>query len=138
EYQELLINKEIYNTNCDPYGFEEKYKIDVIKQNYIFNYASFFSQIPCKLLANFINDDINDREKIEVFHVFSSKKYLIDNEKGCCRWNFWKLGSIDDDWHHCHDLSYHFTKFILKKLLMFKYLKEKNNKIKEIYEDLFK
>ncbi|CAG8478208.1 11661_t:CDS:2 [Scutellospora calospora] len=146
DYQRLLLDKEIYIETFNPFFGSELEKITFTKKNYMFNYASYINPIPCSSLSEYINYgkdkdyviDINEREKIEVFHVMSNKKYLIDSERGCCGLNFWNLGKIDDDWHHCHDLSYHFTEFILKKLLIFKYLKEKNSKIKEIYEDLFK
>ncbi|CAG8751613.1 24749_t:CDS:2 [Cetraspora pellucida] len=81
-------------------------------------------------------ENINNKTVFEVKSIFNfNKKFIIDYDIGSL--NFWKLGEINEDWVHCHDLSYHFTELVLKKLLLFKYLKNKHNKIRDIYNNLF-
>lgn len=70
EFQLKLSNKDIYNKNYndiyDKYDFD---KIIFIKQNYIFNYSSFLSELPCSLIADFIN---NNQDKDYVIGLFIS------------------------------------------------------------------
>ncbi|CAG8747764.1 14296_t:CDS:1 [Cetraspora pellucida] len=81
-------------------------------------------------------ENINNKTVFEIKSIFGfNKKFVIDYDIGLL--DFWKLGELDKDWVHCHDLSYHFTELILKKLLLFKYLKNKYNKIRNIYNNLF-
>ena len=62
--------------------------------------------------------------------MFSNKKYVID-KGNYHNLIFRNLELEDHDWCSC-DQSYHFTEFILKKLLIFKYLKVNDSKINEM------
>ncbi|CAG8567040.1 4832_t:CDS:2, partial [Scutellospora calospora] len=132
----IYYNWSTLNTCMVSYGSSYYKARRVEKIEYIIPKKIFYDRY---LKFSYMIKNINEKEKFEVFHIISNKKFLIDGERGCHGLDLWKLGTIDDDdWHHCHDLSYHFTNLILKKLLIFKYLKSKNDKIKEMYEDLFK
>lgn len=69
EYQQLLLNKDLSYKTYDSYCFDEIYSIVFIKTNYTFNYSSFLSELPCKLITNYIN---HGKEKDYVIGLFIS------------------------------------------------------------------
>jgi len=84
--------------------------------------------------------NINNNRIFEVYHVKTGRKFVIDKERGTRSLSLWNLGKLEYDWHHCHDLSYHFTEFIMKKLLLIRSLRKNERfkeKINEIYDSYF-
>lgn len=74
--------------------------------------------------------------KFEVIHIISNRSFMIDNSKNGGL-NFFKLGVLGEDWHHCHKLIFFFTEFLFKKLILMKYLKEKKKNVRKLYNELW-
>jgi len=107
---------------------------NLIEMHYIVHRNLFYKRY-FKFIYVLLN--VNDDEKFDVFNIITGRKYVIDDKRGCCGLSFFKLGKLGVDWKHCHDLKFYFNDLILQKLLLFKYLKSKNEDILFDYEYLF-
>ena len=84
--------------------------------------------------------DVCDREELNILNIITGKKICIDNMYSRRRkmLNFYGLGKLGVDFVRCQDLKYYCNDLILRKLLLFKYLKNKSLNISNIYDNLFK